>query len=945
MKNIKKIRSLFLMLFLFVPFVVSADTLPEPPQIISRAQWQADESLATSLNKAYAPEYPEKVEKIIVHHTASASLEPDTDGSGLYTGMMRNMFYFHTVYRQWFDENGESQTGFGDIGYNYVIDPNGNIYEGRSGGNGVIGAHAQGFNTGSIGIAVIGTYGGTLNGKLINDTLNTKTKAALEKLVGWLAANNNIDIKSQSLFRDKMMYGVVGHRDVSATQCPGDNIYSALAQIRDNSATLAATYSNYAYQASGGSDYYIFKNGHRFTYNSLADLQSFNPNYTKIANLPVKQIQAFQISSAPKYANGSLLRMVGDAAIYLLENGSKRKLSVNADQFANLGFKWSDVKDVLESDMSFFSNGLPIKYGTDGKLVSDISNNVYKIEQGKLKKITSATLFNLLKLSWSKIEKLNENDFKSYLTEGIVSYPNETIIKGNSPTVYEIENGQKKPITSLTLFNTKNYSWNNVLQSSDEELTNYNTASPVAYPDGTLVAAGAPEVYVIKEGIKKVFTSAFLFENLGYKWSDILHISNDELAIYNNGGYMKYADGTLLKAVDGYKVYILENGQKKWIQTAAEFAAGKYNWANIRLTSSSDLDVYPDLGSNVETVVPATPSAIPAEAGISTSTQEILNQVQDDNILMKVSLGNFTKNVSISANNGGYKVYENDQLIDTKKTGEIYTANIKNDLDILFVPDSSSAIMVIYGQDGFTYGQAHPFHSGYGGATDNRFRGNIRLKYSANSNKYWIINELPMEDYVNGIGEANNSDNSTYLQAFSIMIRSYAYHYVDLGGKHPNEPFYLKNSLNGNGNDQIYKGYGFEERAQNIVAANKAVQGMIATYNEKPIRAAYSSDSGGSTWDAREPHYIYYSNGKLVHTSEKPAVSNFYTVWGGEAMYDQFPYLYGGMPDPAGTTHDNSKIIISHGVGVSTTGARKMAENGKSYTEILKYYYPGIEIQ
>lgn len=903
MPNFKKIRNILFILCLLLPFLARAEALPEPPQIISRAQWQADESLATSLNKAYTPEYPDKVEKIIVHHTASANLEPDTDGSGLYTGMVRNMFYFHTVYRQWFDENGEKVTGFGDIGYNYIIDPNGNIYEGRSGGNGVIGAHAQGFNTGSIGIAIIGTYGSTLNGKYINNTLNTKTKATLENLIGWLAANNNIDIKNQSLFKDKLMYGVVGHRDVSATQCPGDNIYGSLAQIRNNAATLAAIYSNYAYQTTGGSDYYIFKNGKRLTYNSLADLQSFNLNYTKISTLPSTQIQSFQIASAPKYTNGSLLRTVGNFVIYLLENGSKRKLSVSAEQFTNLGFQWSNVKDVLASDLAFFSDGLPIKYGAEGKLISDINNNVYLIEKGKLKKFTSAALFNLLKYNWKKIEKINESDFKSYLPGEIVSYPNETIVKGNNPAVY-----------------------------------------------------------VIKEGLKNVFTSAFLFENLGYKWNDILHISNDELSVYNDGGYVKYADGTLLKAVDDYKVYILENGQKKWIQTAAEFTAGKYNWKNIKLTASSDLDVYPDFGNNNQNIeshpeavaegsrdssqvqddtasaIPTTPSVIPADppaGGVKIQSSD----------LMKVSLGSFTQNISILANNGGYKIYENDQLVIEKQAGEIYTTNIKNNLDILFIPDSSSTIMVIYGQDGFTYGQAHPFHSGYGGATDNRFRGNIRLKYSANSNKYWIVNELPMEDYVNGIGEANNSDNSTYLQAFSIMIRSYACHYVDLGGKHPNEPFYLKNSLNSNGNDQIYKGYGFEERAPNIVAANKAVKGILATYNGKPIRAAYSSDSGGTTWDARLPHYIYYNSSTLVHTSEKPNVSNYYTVWSGEEIYDQFPYLYGGMPDPAGTAHDNNKIIISHGVGVSTVGARKMAKNGKTYIEILKYYYPGIEVK
>ena len=156
---------------------------------------------------------------------------------------------------------------------------------------------------------------------------------------------------------------------------------------------------------------------------------------------------------------------------------------------------------------------------------------------------------------------------------------------------------------------------------------------------------------------------------------------------------------------------------------------------------------------------------------------------------------------------------------------------------------------------------------------------------------------------------------------------------------------YLKNSLNNNGNDQIYKGYGYEKRAPNVIIANTATKGIVATYNGEAIRAAYSSDSGGTTWDARLQHYIYYNaQGELVHTATKPTTGNFYTVWTGGSAYEDRPYLYGGMPDPAGTEHVNSRIIISHGVGVSTTGARKMAENGKNYEEILKYYYPGIEV-
>jgi len=81
----------------------------------------------------------------------------------------------------------------------------------------------------------------------------------------------------------------------------------------------------------------------------------------------------------------------------------------------------------------------------------------------------------------------------------------------------------------------------------------------------------------------------------------------------------------------------------------------------------------------------------------------------------------------------------------------------------------------------------------------------------------------------------------------------------------------------------------------------------------------YSSDSGGVTKDACK-------------------------VWGGYFCDASNAYLSGGVSDPEGTPHDPVKINASHGVGISAVGARKMADNGSSYIQILKHYYKGVEI-
>jgi len=104
-------------------------------KVLTRQDWAADESLMT-----WTPEY-KRVQKAIVHHTAG------DDGGTNVAATIRAIYYFHAITRGW-----------GDIGYNYLVDKYGNIWTGRAGGDHVIGGHAYGWNNGSFGVAAIGLY-------------------------------------------------------------------------------------------------------------------------------------------------------------------------------------------------------------------------------------------------------------------------------------------------------------------------------------------------------------------------------------------------------------------------------------------------------------------------------------------------------------------------------------------------------------------------------------------------------------------------------------------------------------------------------------------------------------------------------------------------------------------------------------------------------------------
>ncbi len=182
--------------------------VPAPP-VIPRAGWGADESYRT-----WEPEY-RPVSKIVVHHTVTPNNYSEEQGAA----WVRAIYYYHAV-----------TLGWGDIGYNYLIDKYGNIYEGRYGGPGVVGGHVYGYNYGTAGVAFIGTYGNYANSI-------EPTSASLDALVAlstWEASRSYINPLKRATFKGTAIPNLGGHRDYPpfSTSCPGDLLYAQLATVR-----------------------------------------------------------------------------------------------------------------------------------------------------------------------------------------------------------------------------------------------------------------------------------------------------------------------------------------------------------------------------------------------------------------------------------------------------------------------------------------------------------------------------------------------------------------------------------------------------------------------------------------------------------------------------------------------------------------------------------------
>ena len=126
---------------------------------------------------------------------------------------VRAVYQYHAVSRGW-----------GDIGYNFLIDRQGNIYEGRKGGDAVVGMHSGDYNYGSIGIALLGDYR--------TAEMTPAMKEALVSLIAWESDRFGINPMESSHFVHRGFPHVVGHRDLWSTVCPGDKVYRVLQELR-----------------------------------------------------------------------------------------------------------------------------------------------------------------------------------------------------------------------------------------------------------------------------------------------------------------------------------------------------------------------------------------------------------------------------------------------------------------------------------------------------------------------------------------------------------------------------------------------------------------------------------------------------------------------------------------------------------------------------------------
>jgi len=269
------------------------------------------------------------------------------------------------------------------------------------------------------------------------------------------------------------------------------------------------------------------------------------------------------------------------------------------------------------------------------------------------------------------------------------------------------------------------------------------------------------------------------------------------------------------------------------------------------------------------------------EVVITSDESDFELQDTEGNLLAELSVGE-----SITAYySAGYYYFDRGQGLEKSSYG------------LRFIPLEENAVMEI---SNFDYRKTRNAAD-----ANNTYRNILELRYNSYKDRVWLINELPIEQYLYGLAETSNISPGEYQKALVTAARTYAYanSRYDVSGR--GEWMHV----NAYADDQVYRGYEHEKNSPTIVQAVIDTKGVIVTYEGELAITPYFSRSDGRTRAWSE-------------------------VWNGDKPWCK------SVPVP----WEEGGVLWGHGIGMSALGALKMANDGYQWEEILKYFYTGIDL-
>ncbi len=826
-------------------------------------------------------EYMKGATKIFIHHSAGRMLDCSKD-EGL--DAFRSIYRYHTVSRGW-----------GDIGYHYVVDPcTGTVYEGRAGGDGVKGAHVGAYNTGSIGLMLMGNYSEEIPSEIAID--------ALGELAAFVSEKYNIDPTGESMFRGEERENLLGHRDVNTTNCPGNNLYDVLDDIRR-----------------------IAKR----EFKKPADYYGDDSEVITQSAPDVSEFQSKQYNAYPFSANANDLFLPAGESISVnvaFKNigkkawNSKTYLRIDGD-VGVLGFgdgrSQSNVANILESSVA--SGGL----GTFELFIQVPETAVYHAYNFQILPVINGTVLAEHPMDYRILVRGNpgfHSSTASQVTESESDLDSNRDSPNNSVFVDVGDASEFAPY---------------IYKLAEEGIVSKNLyfepTRPVKRDEFAKLVSRAANL----QGGDEAFTYSDVPSSNEFR-SFIELLRSNGITAPKDTFFPRH---TITR---GEAIKILVNAFGLTGDDAWNFqdVAGKVFEPYIKIALANDLVAKKDLFYPNNQLTRDQASKIISLAksvsgnhvlGSETTNSDFVGPVAYGDLgpLMRVGVGFVAPEIEIQGVEDMYNIYSGSELLFqnvSHASGKVqyvdgmYQVRVNADekrVDgpVRFVSNDSEngALQVL----NWTRPQNE-----YDGKQDTAFRDVIELVKEADSDNLIVVNELPLEKYLWGLAEQPNDMPHEKNTTIAVAARSYALYYIEHGGKTPGKPYYLNSSAN----DQVYRGYFYELRIPRFVDAVRSTRAQVVTYQEKVVKVPFFSQSGGYTITPGMEDNIW-----------KPESFRFT-----QSVED--PWSCGGTFADIDRKLRCPENIRGHRVGVSAKGAEMQAREGKTYGEIIRYYLKDIEI-
>jgi len=237
------------------------------------------------------------------------------------------------------------------------------------------------------------------------------------------------------------------------------------------------------------------------------------------------------------YPDGTLLKAEADPKVYLIRNGQKRWIS----SYATLVTRYNPdyIISVSAEELAGYTEGDPIKFPLYA-LLKTPNGAIYLIADDTKRMIVSWEVFRTIGFNPEEVEDISFKDLAGIPSGKALTlndaYPTGALLKNqDSLELYYVESGFKYPVVDKAITDNR-YPNLSLTTITATELEQYETGETIKFKDGLLIRSESdPTVYVVSNGQRRAIDSEIIFNSFGYKWSNVLVVSETALNIHPLG--------------------------------------------------------------------------------------------------------------------------------------------------------------------------------------------------------------------------------------------------------------------------------------------------------------------------------------------------------------------------------------------------------------------------